>query len=179
MNKNRGMSLFEVLLTTALLAILLTLAVPAYKSFVAADRVTAEVTQLVTAINFARHEAVTRHSIVTLCKSADGVKCGGNWSQGWIVFVDKKGDGSVDSSSELLSIHQILKTKDQLYWNALHSNNYLQFDASGNTHGQDGTFIYCSATKNSQLNYAVVISQTGRVRISKGKDADGKPLVCS
>jgi type IV fimbrial biogenesis protein FimT len=179
MHKNHGVSLLELLLATALLAILLTLAMPAYKSLLATDRAATEVVQLVAAINFARSEAVKRRNRVTLCKSADGAKCGGSWSQGWLVFVDKKGDGVINSSDELLSVHQILKGKDQLDWSASHSNNYLQFDVSGNTHGQDGTFIYCSATKNPQLNYAIVVSQTGRARISKGKDADGKPLICN
>ena len=146
-------------------AILLTLAIPAYQALIAQNRQTTQITQLVAAINLARSEAVTRHSIVTLCKSNDGKQCAGEWRDGWLVFVDKQASGQVDLGDVILRIYPPIPLGSSLEWAGQRSNAYLQMDPSGGTHGQAGTFTYYPHQGEKYIMSKIIISQTGRIRI--------------
>ena len=85
-----GFTLVELLVTVAVLAVVLALAVPAFKSFVQDDRQWAQQNSLVMSLNAARSEAIKQDvgGGVSVCASVDGLTCGPAgtaWSQGWIV----------------------------------------------------------------------------------------------
>jgi type IV fimbrial biogenesis protein FimT len=94
-----------------------------------------------------------------------------------MLFVDKKGSGSFDTEDILLRVYGALTTQDKLTW-AHRRKNYLQILPSGYLKGQNGTFLYCPADKDTRYARAIIISQTGRIRLSSDQDADGKPLQC-
>ena len=89
--------------------IILTFAVPSFSSFIKNGRVTTYTNTLVTDVNYARHEAVTRGDKVILCRSADPTAssptCGGSantWSSGWLVFVNTDGNTTYDAGTDTL-----------------------------------------------------------------------------
>ena len=56
-------------------------------------------------ISYARNEAATRSTRVTICVASDGAVCatsGTAWDQGRIVFVDIDGDGIRDAGEAIL-----------------------------------------------------------------------------
>lgn len=163
----KGYSLLEVLLVLILSAILFALAIPAYRHLVTGNHAVTQINQLVAAINYARSEAIHRHSVVTLCGSNDSRSCSGKWSDGWIIFVDKKISGQVDPDDEILRVFSAVPTGSLLEWVGQRSNEYLQMDPSGTTHGQAGTFSYYPDMRDQQKVSKVVVSQTGRIRIEK------------
>jgi len=75
----------------AVLAILTTLALPAFTQFVANNRLAAEANELVASFQYARSEALKRGLPVQICSSADGTDCNGDWNQGWVAMVDPDG----------------------------------------------------------------------------------------
>jgi type IV fimbrial biogenesis protein FimT len=85
---NTGFTLLELMTALAVLAILVALAAPSFRTFTSNNHVTAVNNDLITALNLARSEATRRSVPVSICASADGATCGtaGNWSTGWIVF---------------------------------------------------------------------------------------------
>ncbi|WP_019591516.1 GspH/FimT family pseudopilin [Thioalkalivibrio sp. ALE20] len=79
-----GFTLIELMVTIAVAAILLTVAVPGFQSLVQNNRATTAANQLSTAFNFARSEAVTRGVEVSVCP----VDAGGDWHpDGWRVVL--------------------------------------------------------------------------------------------
>jgi type IV fimbrial biogenesis protein FimT len=82
----------ELLIAIAVLAILTTLAVPAFTQFVQNNKLSAQANEMVAAMQYARSEALRRGEQVRVCSSSDGAACNGNWNQGWIAMVDPGGD---------------------------------------------------------------------------------------
>ena len=54
------------------------------------------------ALHFARVEAIYSQKFVTICPTSDQYGWGGDWSNGWIIFLDEDGSGSRDSEQERL-----------------------------------------------------------------------------
>jgi type IV fimbrial biogenesis protein FimT len=102
-NRAQGMTLIELITAMLVLAILMSIAIPSFREFAADSRTTAATSDLVTALNMARSEALRRSSLVVACSSTDGAQCAGSnvWTSGWIVFADRNGDGNVNAN-ELL-----------------------------------------------------------------------------
>ena len=88
MTNQRGFTLMELLLAIAVLAIVTTAALPAFNQFIQTNRLSGQSNELVTALQFARSEALKRGEVVRVCASSDGEACGGNWNQGLIALVD-------------------------------------------------------------------------------------------
>jgi type IV fimbrial biogenesis protein FimT len=84
-----GFTIMELMITVAVLAILMGIAVPSFSEMIRQNRLATQTNDLLTATNFARSEAVKRGSRVTLCP-ANGNDCSGNsqWSGGWLVITD-------------------------------------------------------------------------------------------
>jgi type IV fimbrial biogenesis protein FimT len=90
----RGFTLAELMMVLVVMAILGSMAVPAFREYTRASRVTASQNDLTTALNFARSEALKRSLPVTVCPSSNGTSCLGNtagWVSGWIAFTDNTG----------------------------------------------------------------------------------------
>lgn len=113
-NHHQGFTLIELLVTLVVAIVLVSIGVPMFKSITANSRATAQVNTLVTALNLARGEAVTRGVTVTICKrKADDdpavIACEddgdqSDWSSGWLVFEDLDGDAVLDDGEEVIRV---------------------------------------------------------------------------
>ena len=132
-----GFSLIELIVTLSVASILMTLAVPSFSSFVKDNRLITQTNDFVTALNFARSEAIKRGDRITVCKSTDQVSCSGSgsWDQGWIVFDDVNGDGVVTNpATNVLRVHSSLSGSVSLNGDAGASlDDYVSYVASGAT----------------------------------------------
>ena len=82
-----GFTLLEMMVAISVAATLLATAVPSLRQFRANNQVTTVSNSIVTALNVARFNAVTRGENVVVCPSSDSVSCSdGQWHQGWIMF---------------------------------------------------------------------------------------------
>lgn len=82
-----GFTLIELMVTIAVLAIVAAIAMPSMQGIVRSNRLSAASTELVTALQLARAEAVRRNARVTVCASIDGLACAATdkWAR-WIVM---------------------------------------------------------------------------------------------
>lgn len=84
----RGFTLIELMVTLAVTAIVLSIAIPSFQSQLLNNRSIALGEDFATAINLARSEAVKRSTRVSICASKFGTACDGEWVDGFIIFVD-------------------------------------------------------------------------------------------
>jgi type IV fimbrial biogenesis protein FimT len=158
MKSTAAFSLIELLVTLAIVGIFLLLAISGFHTFVIKTRVTSQVNQFMSAIAYARSEAIMRGEVITLCKSVDHKTCGGQWRDGQII---------INAKQQVLRVYQALPVGDQLLWfSNFKQNNFLQFSAAGFTNGQQGSFYYCPADKRYAKR--IVVEQSGRVRVEDG-----------
>ncbi|MAS09307.1 GspH/FimT family pseudopilin [Salinisphaera sp.] len=158
----RGFSLLELLVTIAVAAILLAVAIPSYRSVVQRNAMAATVNDLVGDLNYARSQAVTRGQRVFMCKSGGNSTCNadGDWSQGWLVYAPDPGT-TTPTRANTLRVRGALEGQITISGN----NNITSevfFDPNGFAMGSIGTFTAQgeSVTRRTE----VVISSTGRIR---------------
>jgi type IV fimbrial biogenesis protein FimT len=95
--KAKGFTLIELMIVICIIAILALLAVPSISNIIRRQQVSGEANVLFSLVYLAQSEAIKLNSVVTICKSNDADLCGGNGSDGWIVFQDNDKDGSRDA----------------------------------------------------------------------------------
>ena len=98
-----GFTMVELMIAIAILAILTTLAMPSLQQFMARNELVGTSNALITGINLARTEAVTRSTAVGICPSTDGAGCNdGAWESGFLVFVDDDNNSDFNGDDELI-----------------------------------------------------------------------------
>lgn len=150
----KAFSLLELLIVIAILAILSLLSLPTINHLINRNQINNTTEQIVSALNYARSEAIKNDNIVIFCKSKTHRQCDGNWNDGQIVSLNGK----------ILRIYSALPANETLLWKSNFGNNdFLEFQGTGSTYGQDGSFILC--TKDHHYGKRIVVIQSGRIRI--------------
>ena len=160
-----GFTLLELLVTIAVAAILLAIAIPSYRSVVQRNAMAATVNDLVGDLNYARSQAVTRGRRVYVCKSSGNASCagGGDWSQGWIVYAPEP-DNDTPKRDNILRVRSALEGQIVITGNN-NVESRVFFDSNGFAMGSIGTLT--ATAESTTQNTEVVISSSGRVRTEK------------
>lgn len=162
MKKNSGFTLFELMITMMLIALVMAIGIPSMRDFIKNDRLVTQINTLVGQLAYARSEAVTRHVPVVICASNGNLdSCSSaNWAEGWILFVD------ADSSSDFSAGDEMLRQQQPLPSGATLTSSMgfvVTYDSRGFAPGSAGSFSLCDDRKEAHLK-SISISNTGRVR---------------
>ena len=88
----RGFTLVEAMVVMSIIAILMAMAVPTFRDFVAARAVSSQISDFAGTLRLARTEAVKRGRAVVVCRSSDPqaapptCAAGSDWRSGWLVM---------------------------------------------------------------------------------------------
>lgn len=131
-----GFTLYELLITVVIVGIVLSFGLANMTDFTRNGRMTATVNDLHSAFHLARSESARAKTNITICASANPMSaapdCGGNWSQGFIVFTDLNGDLTVDPGAPgdaILRRHG--PTEPGIALTFANDATYFRFAASG------------------------------------------------
>lgn len=116
---DRGYTLTELLAVISIVALLMAIGAPSYRSVTTSSRVSTEINALFVDLQYARSEALKEGLPVTACISTDGATCtaGSHWQDGWIVFSDANGDATVNGNDVVLRVQRPLSGADSLQGN--------------------------------------------------------------
>lgn len=99
------------MVTMAIAAIVLSVGVPSFRSVIMDNRLVTQANLFVTSVNLARSAAVRYQRNATVCASANfdaavpSCAVSTDWSNGWIVWVDKDRD-TVTDAGEVLAVFE-------------------------------------------------------------------------
>lgn len=173
--RNRGVTLLELMVTLAVSAVLLVLAVPSFGGMWLDSRRAVAVNAMIHGIFLARTTAVVRNHVVSICRSSDGETCDNqfdDWQHGWIVFVNHDRDDPPvrDEGEPLLAV--------QAGWEGgtVTSNRRAYSFRQFQHRVVNGTIVFCDRRGSAHAR-AIIINSAGRPRVSK-RDSSNRPLRC-
>ncbi len=116
---SHGLTLIELMVVVALVAILMAVAVPSFQGVVRSNRINGEINAFVGDLQLARSEAIKRGLPVSLCPSSNGTDCltTNTWHNGWIVFFDPDSSGdrnlvATTPAEELIKVQPAWRATD-------------------------------------------------------------------
>lgn len=144
-----GFTLIEMMITLAVLAILATIALPNFQSMIRDNRLSSQANEMITALNYARSEAIKRSSNVTLSTASAST-----WHNGWDVK---------DNNGNTLRSHDALEGKSTLS----SAVNTVTYKGSGFINSSSTvTFDLCD-DRSGETGRRIKISVTGRISIKQ------------
>ncbi|ADE17005.1 putative type-4 fimbrial pilin related signal peptide protein (plasmid) [Nitrosococcus halophilus Nc 4] len=171
MRRIHGFTLVELIITLAIAAILVTMAVPSFTNTIRNNRLVTDTNNLITAFNLARSEAIKRGVSSAICSGSESAGCGGNWNSGWIVFVDSDEDCAYTAGTDtLLRVYEGLENSTLEVKQDSSSETCTAFNSRGmNTTAEfdkELTFTLCSPGLGKTR--ILSISPLGRTNKSEG-----------
>ena len=102
-----GFTLIELMVTLAVAAIVVTMAVPSFQGVINSNRLAGAVNEMIASLQLARTEAIRRNGRAGVCLSTgsntgEGATCATANVDGWTTFVDTNDDGDFDTGTDTL-----------------------------------------------------------------------------
>ena len=156
-----GLTVAELLATLAIAAVLTGVALPGLTTLVARSQADAAAEQMVGAVRFARHLAISRGKVATLCPG-QGPTCGerNSWHDGALVSVDDK---------VVLQLPP-LDGGFRATWNRTAKS--LSMRPNG-TMSLAGSLFICPPDADPKRARRLVVNQQGRIYVERDRDGDG------
>ncbi len=168
-----GLTLIELMIVIILIAIGASLAAPSFSNIIRDTRLTTQANSLLSSLQLARSEAVSRGVQVSIRRTSS------EWDGGWQVFTDWDADGNFDGNANVTNcaVEQdcLLRTSaamDAGYTLRTGNNydNWLAFLPSGLPVSSGGlgndTFRLCDKSAKTEYSRSIIVNNTGRPAVT-------------
>jgi type IV fimbrial biogenesis protein FimT len=164
-----GFTLIELMITIALAAILMMVAVPSFVAFQKNAQLSDSVSNFISAANTARANAMKQGLNTYLVPNNTGT----GWSSGWFVYADSNWNQAYDAGTdevvlrhEALSADVTINTPGSSILSG--TDKYLLFNGSGYPRAKTGGFGAATIVmSNTSRSSSIIIDPAGRVRSCK------------
>ena len=166
-----GFTLIELAIVLAIVGILCRVATPGLSRTAAARALAAQSSEFVSALRFARSEALKRGMPVSVCAAAPGgppLTCQGpraaDWRSGWIVFADSRRRGVLAVGDPVLRIQPPLLRSGGVAG----TRGSISFTAAGFSTDASSHYLFsppAQAAPDAPPSVVVCVSKQGRPRL--------------
>ncbi|WP_250656788.1 GspH/FimT family pseudopilin [Alkalimarinus coralli] len=178
-----GFTLVELMVTLAVAAILLSIAVPSFSSFIQNNRITSATNHLVAHLQYARSEAVSKGLAVNLARNTTSTAK--DLSKGWTIYTDAgstNGNTAYNASEDTLlkSFEGYGSSNITINTNS-DGNNWIAFSSRGLLAEGAGKSIVIAVCDDRGVTQGrlITISPTGRSRVTDSTDATTPLTTCT
>jgi len=171
--RNQGFTLVELMVTIAIVAILLAVALPSFEGSMRSNRVATATNELISTLSLARSEAIRSPGGALVCTTSDGVDCdASDWNTGWMVWVDWNGDGDTTHAQDRLLRYVQANNKISIGADSAGGaafEHMIRFDSRGRTveHGVELEVQPVECPDGPELRRTVSVTATGQVRTER------------
>lgn len=160
--KDAGFTLIELMTTLVVGAVILTLALPSFGDTLRRQHVGSSMHLISADMAMARNTAITRGILIAMCPDDGSRHCrdDGDWSGGWLVFVDTDGNHQPDARTDILRSEDSPGT-DAVQIRTSAGRSQLRYRPDGRSAGSNLTVNLCA---EGLLDGQVIVNNTGRVR---------------
>ncbi|MCW4149757.1 GspH/FimT family pseudopilin [Halomonas sp. 18H] len=162
--RQAGVTLLELCLVLGIVALAAGWAVPGLDTLMARQDVATDVMRLKESLATARHTAISRGTVITLCPSDDGVTCGENWTGPLSILA-----GEMHQPPEQ---RRLLGRRRPSRLEAIdyrRDQRPVRYKPDGSATGHNGTFRLCGRDGEGA---SVIVSNFGRVRVDEATPTD-------
>lgn len=154
------------MLVLAVGSLVLSLGVPSFQGVVMDSRMVSGTNQFISAVSLARSSAVRYQRNATVCTSNDysaaTPTCSGstNWSNGWVVWVDKDRDAAIDAD-EVVAAHGPVDGSTTM---ATAGTNRFTYDSRGFGISAADVLTVCD-NRDAETGRRVTVNAVGRTSV--------------
>jgi type IV fimbrial biogenesis protein FimT len=155
-----GFTLIEMLVTVAIAAVAMTIVYPSYSRFIIDAKEKSATNALMGAVRKARTEALSRNTPVSICRSQNLTDCnpgGGTWADGWLIFTDSAGIGTIDGTDTVLHRHEALDSEVVITADNTIAE-FIRFSSSGRPVATGSVSLAADTT-----NHTLTVTRSGRI----------------
>ena len=167
----RGFTLIELMITLAIAAVLMMVAVPSFISFQRNSELTTAANTILGAMNTARTEAMKRNRNAIMAPTGTG------WSSGWQVFIDTDRNGAFTAGELVVATYPAIPAYFSITGtgNASGTTPYVLFNGSGYASDVNGALgnLNIDIARND-LSGTELLAQTRRIKVAN----TGRVRVC-
>lgn len=158
--KIRGFTLFELMVTVAILAILTVLAIPVMTNLINSNKVKVASSDMTNFLQQARSDAIRTGTTTTICASSDGTSCVASNKTAWNVGVISKTTAITSTSTQVVNAKLSFNNQNV----TITGPEKIDFNSIGAT-----TNAYqITVSMTGQDTYSICVAVAGRAERVKG-----------
>ena len=175
---SKGFTLIELMIALCIGVLVMVMSAP-MANMLKSNKASSVAYEFVSALNYARSEAITRGNRVTVCRTISGKKCEGHpdinnqkvWDSGWMVFSDQNGNGQFNPTQD-----EILKVRSPLpegYSMRSNAKVRVTYKPIGISPGFMDSWTVCPPGASPGFAKGVIVAYSGRVRFAEDTNDNG------
>ena len=169
-----GLTLIELMVAVAVVAILTSVGVPGFQSLMANQKQTTAVNAYIASFQQARLRAVSQASQVIVCPSNNGLTCTGglSWEHGWLIYDDDNRNRQHDAGEPVVAVLPALPAS--LTASTSIGRTQLVYRADGSSGGSNLRLTLCDH-RGAEHARSIVVNNHGRPRVAPDESGRCQP----